>query len=291
MTKTIRTSLACLCAAFVSLTAAPTAEASANLLDPIRIWGPVTSTSTEGEDARFFSLDNQSGQSYQGELRITVSKVYTRVLDAVTGQPCPVEDIRPGETAYVYIGPAMTMSQPPMANASMILCNIPADFRVPDYLKVASLEWNEDRTEALLTSTGGEAYTVAADCETTPYLSANIVTVDDLTPGVSCLLWADGENGATRIINFTNPGLPIEELPMDPGWQKINNHWYFYTEDGSMAKGWITDRDKIYYLDPETGMMHKGFLTIDDKTYYLQSDGSLLTSPKLFTPDKNGVLQ
>ncbi len=176
MTKTIRTSLVCLCAAFVSLTAAPAAEASANLLDPIRIWGPVTSTSTEGEDARFFSLDNQSGQSYQGELRITVSKVYTRVLDAVTGQPCPVEDIRPGETAYVYIGPAMTMSQPPMANASMILCNIPADFRVPDYLKVASLEWNEDRTEALLTSTGGEAYTVAADCETTPYLSTNIVS-------------------------------------------------------------------------------------------------------------------
>lgn len=53
MTKTIRTSLVCLCAAFVSLTAAPAAEASANLLDPIRIWGPVTSTSTEGEDARF----------------------------------------------------------------------------------------------------------------------------------------------------------------------------------------------------------------------------------------------
>ena len=73
MTKTIRTSLVSLSAAFLSLTAAPEAEASPKLLDPNPNRGPVTSTSTEGEDARFFSLDNQSGQSYQGDLRITVS--------------------------------------------------------------------------------------------------------------------------------------------------------------------------------------------------------------------------
>ena len=291
MTKPIRTSFACLCAAaLLALIPASEAEASFNLLDPIRIWGPVTGTDTGKEDSQFFTLDNQSGQSCQGELQITVSKVYTRVLDAATGQPCPYEDLKEGDLAYVYIGPAMTMSQPPMANASMILCNIPADYKVPDYLKVADLAWNSDKSQAVLTSTAGAKYTVPADCETTPYLSSNIVTVSDLTPGVSCLVWSDSQNKANRIINLSNPGVPIEDLPMDPGWHKINGSWYFYTEEGAMARGWISDCGRHYYLDPKTGVMHTGFLTVDGSTYYLQSDGSLLTSPKLFTPDKNGVL-
>ena len=45
-----------------------------------------------------------------------------------------------------------------------------------------------------------------------------------------------------------------------------------------------------YYLNPETGLMVTGFLTLEGKTYYLQEDGRMLTQPKTFTPDENGVL-
>lgn len=57
-----------------------------------------------------------------------------------------------------------------------------------------------------------------------------------------------------------------------------------------MAKGWLAEGGKQYYMDPETGSMRTGFLVLDGNVYYLQNDGSLLTSPKTFTPDRNGIL-
>lgn len=291
MTKPMKTFLACLCAATVFAAAAVAdTYAAASLLDPIRIWGPVTRTDAGSEDVKFLSMNNQSGLSYDGELQITVSNVYTRILDAVTGLPYPYEDIRAGETAYAYIGPAMTMSLPPMANASLILCNVPAGYKVPDYIKVESLSWNSSKSQATLTATNGSVYIIPKNCETTPYLSSNIVTLDDLTPGSSCLLWSDQENAASKIINFSNPGKPIGDIPMEPGWHKLNGNWYYYDESGNMARGWIADKGKHYYLNPETGIMHTGFLTLEGNTYYLLPDGALLTSAKMFVPDEHGVL-
>lgn len=289
MTKSIKTFLVCFCATIFTVNAVINTHA-ASLLDPIRVWGPATKSETGGEDVKFLSLNNQSGQSHNGELQIIVSDVYTRILDATTGVPFPYEDIEDGETIYAYIGPAMSLSLTPMANASLVLCNIPAGYKVPDYLTVESLSWNTAKTQAALTATNGAKYLVPVGCETTPYLSRNIVTLDDLTPGCSCLLWSDDQNVASRIINFSNMGTPIENLPMEAGWQNIDDNWYYYKEDGTMALEWLLDNGKYYYFNPETGILHTGFLTLGNNTYYLQEDGSLLTSPRTFVPDTTGVL-
>lgn len=66
--------------------------------------------------------------------------------------------------------------------------------------------------------------------------------------------------------------------------------WKHYDQNGQLTKGWLMDEGKWYYLDPESGVMHRGFIQIDGKTYYLQKDGSMLTVPKLFTPDETGAL-
>ncbi len=290
MTKSLSLFLACLgTAALLSAGSAADTMASGRL-DPVRIWGPVTKTEAGDEDIKFFFMNNQSGQSHAGELQVIVSNVYTRILDATTGLPFPYDNMKPGDTAYVYIGPALSASLNPMANASLVLCNVPAGYKVPDYLTVESLSWNSAKTEAVLTATNGSVYTVPSNCETTPYLSKNIVTIDDLTPGTSCLLWSDDHDQASRIINFSNPGIPVEELPMEPGWQKLNNNWYYYDSNRTMVHGWVMIDGKKYYMDPESGIMHTGFLTLEGSTYYFQEDGTLLTSSRLFTPDENGVL-
>lgn len=67
--------------------------------------------------------------------------------------------------------------------------------------------------------------------------------------------------------------------------------WKHYAQDGQLSRGWLLDEGKWYYLDPESGVMQRGFIQIDGKTYYLQEDGSMLTVPKLFTPDENGALK
>ena len=44
--------------------------------------------------------------------------------------------------------------------------------------------------------------------------------------------------------------------------------WVRYDANGQMIKGWNTNADGTYYLDPITGAMAKGTTTIDGMTYY-----------------------
>ena len=136
------------------------------------------------------------------EVILNVSQESTYVLDAVSGLPTELSDIKDGDTIYAYIGPAMTMSLPPMTNATMIFANVPADFKVPDYVTVKSVVTDAASSQSVLTAMDGTEYTLADDCGIVPYLTRNIVTLDDLTQGRKAVVWSDGENTATRIMVF-----------------------------------------------------------------------------------------
>ena len=166
-------------------------------MEAVRIYGPVTHM----EDGRL-SIDNQSDASSAGEIILNVSQESTYVLDAVSGMPMALEDIRDGDTVYAYIGPAMTMSLPPMTNAAVIFANIPADFKVPDYVEVKSVVTDAQTSHTVLTGADGTEYTLSEDCEIFPYLTRNIVTLDDLTQGRKAAVWSDEDNTATRIMVF-----------------------------------------------------------------------------------------
>ena len=166
-------------------------------LQSLRIYGPVT----KQEDGRL-SIDNQSDMSISGEIILNVSEEFTYILDAVTGLPLKEEDIKDGDTIYVYIGPAMTMSLPPMTNADVIFANIPADAKVPDYIEVQSLVTDAATSKSVLTAADGTEYTVESDCNIFPYLTRNIVTLDDLTQGRKCVVWSDEDNAAMQIMVF-----------------------------------------------------------------------------------------
>ena len=163
----------------------------------IRIYGTVT----RGEDGRL-SIDNQSGQSYSGEIVLNISDDETLILDAVSGDPYAADDIKDGDTIYVYIGPAMTMSLPPMTNAVMIFTNLPADAKAPDYVEVKSMVTDAGTSKSVLTAADGTEFTLAEDCNIFPYLTRNIVTLDDLTQGKKCVVWSDDENTASKIMLF-----------------------------------------------------------------------------------------
>mgnify|MGYP000887539359 CR=1 FL=1 len=165
----------------------------ANLLD--------NAIEAAGEDGRL-SIDNQSGVSNSGEIILNVSDEETYILDAVSGLPIKLEDIKDGDTIYAYIGPAMTMSLPPMTNADVIFANIPADAKVPDYVEVKSMITDASTSKSVLTALDGTEYTLADDCNIFPYLTRNIVTLDDLTQGRKCVVWADDENSASKIMVF-----------------------------------------------------------------------------------------
>ncbi|MBS6956236.1 MAG: hypothetical protein KH230_23750 [Enterocloster asparagiformis] len=172
-------------------------ETQPEALQPVRIYGTVS----RDESGRL-TIDNQSGQSYSGEIVLNVSDQDTLILDAVDGLPVSAEDIKDGDMIYVYIGQAMTMSLPPQTNAQLIICNIPADFKVPDYVTVDSVVTDAASSKSVLTTTDGATFEIPSDCTILPYLTKNIVTLDDLAQGRTCLIWSDDQGVAQKIVLF-----------------------------------------------------------------------------------------
>jgi len=147
------------------------------------------------------TMDNQSGNSYAGEVVLTVSSDTTTIVDGEQGLPVDLSEIKVGDTIYAYIGPAMTMSLPPQTNAEFIVCKVPADAKAPEYVKVKSMEENKDESWTLV-SDAGTTYQIAADCPIQPYLTRQIVKLIDVVDGSRVLIWSDAQNQAQKLILF-----------------------------------------------------------------------------------------
>ncbi|MCX0367681.1 cell wall-binding protein [Clostridium perfringens] len=70
---------------------------------------------------------------------------------------------------------------------------------------------------------------------------------------------------------FENNNKPLS------GWQYINEHWYYFKSDGSLAKGWLDINGYWYYLDSNTGEMKTGLQEINGYKYYLDESGYMRT--------------
>lgn len=150
---------------------------------PVRVWG---SAEELGENR--VTLKNSDENDPYSEVVLTVSED-TVILDAVTGAARVFSDLRRGETLYAYVGPAMTMSLPPISNAVLILCNIPADFGVPTWAEVERVDTGaEGGIDALMSGDivlhlGAGTQLLAA-----PGLEG-AASLDAVRPGTMLLCW------------------------------------------------------------------------------------------------------
>lgn len=130
------------------------------------------------------------------------------VLDAVTGEPVDAKSIKDGSTVYAWLGAqtAMTMSLPPQVTPELLLVNIPADFKVPQYDVIVRANYImkgiPGYSGMAITLSDGTACQVWQDAAVTPCLTRNRVTYQDLLPGTRVLVWADDEGQASRVIVF-----------------------------------------------------------------------------------------
>lgn len=58
-------------------------------------------------------------------------------------------------------------------------------------------------------------------------------------------------------------------------WQEINGAWYYFSNDGYMATGWLTLSDQTYYCEPATGAMLTGSQIIEGQSYTFDVSGAL----------------
>ena len=193
-----------LCAALLAIPAAAAEtsgeDAAPARPGPVRVWGTLTWLDDGGLLVENSSEDALSQVILHGESIIC--------LDAVTGDPMDIQDLKDGDTVYAWVGPAMTLSIPPHATAYLILGNIPEDYGVPMYYEIkaaevtAAGEETQMPTAVELTAAGGTTLTVTSEAELKPYLTKNIVTLADLIPGTRILVWSDSEGKAEQVLVF-----------------------------------------------------------------------------------------
>ena len=185
-----------LCAALLSIpaAAAETEEETPARLGPVVYWGTVTWI-----DEDSFLLDRGERDDLSDAVVVHVGDA--PCLDAVTGNTMNVKDLKDGDTAYAWVGPAMMLSMPPQSAASLILGNIPADYAVPQYYEITGSVITE--ASAVLSVAGSnDTVTVPASAQVSPYLTRNPVTLADLVPGTRILVWSDAQGTPEKVLVF-----------------------------------------------------------------------------------------
>ena len=130
------------------------------------------------------------------------------ILDAVSGEPVDAKSIKDGSTVYAWLGAqtAVAMSLPPQVTPELLLVNVPADYKVPQYdviVRADGLTSVEGKRSGMsVTLSDGTVYQVWEDAQVKPYLTRNRVTYQDLLPGTRVLVWADDKGQASKIIVF-----------------------------------------------------------------------------------------
>ena len=64
---------------------------------------------------------------------------------------------------------------------------------------------------------------------------------------------------------------------MATGWVYDAGSWYYFNGSGAMRRGWLYDGGKWYLLDAATGKMAKGFRDVDGARYYFYNNGAMAT--------------
>ena len=136
------------------------------------------------------------------EMIVTIAE-NTKILDTENGYPLLAGSLKMGMPIRAYVGETMTMSLPPIVNGVMILCGISTDYSFPMYTAVKASNFEEDRIGMVVVIDGMEIY-VDENTILLPYLTRNLIRMDDLTPGRRFLIWPDAENAsrAQKIILF-----------------------------------------------------------------------------------------
>lgn len=182
--------------AFAEETGASETPEATEPAGPVRVWGKVTPWDGEG-----VLLKNDNKDDPMSEVVVHLGDA--PVVDAAAGVPLDKESIKEGDTLYAWVGPAMTMSLPPQASAVVAVGNIPADAAAPEYYEVTARPIADpDNKDNVTVKVTGGALTLPRDVEVTPWLTRQIVKLEDLIPGTQILVWKDGKGTAEKVLVF-----------------------------------------------------------------------------------------
>ena len=196
---------AALCAAMLCVPALAAASATgAGTYIPNPQYTVISGTVTNQKDGGLL-MSTPTGEPTEDYILWTEGVM---ILDAVSGEPVDAKSIKDGSTVYAWLGAqtAMTMSLPPQVTPELLLVNVPADYKVPQYdviVRATVIMAGIPHYSGMdITLSDGTACQVWQDATVKPYLTRNRVTYQDLLPGTRVLMWADDSGKGSRVLVF-----------------------------------------------------------------------------------------
>ncbi len=174
----------------------PVSEAPSGRPSAAMICGEVSDWDGNG---LFLKNDGADGQLNE----VVVHLGDAPVVDAVTGLPLDRDSIRSGDVLYAWAGPAMTMSLPPQTTAVLAVGNVPDGMSVPQYHTVTSAPVNfQDDADSVELRTAEGVITLPKDVDVKPWMTRQLVRLNDLTPGTQILVWSNADGVAEKVVVF-----------------------------------------------------------------------------------------
>lgn len=120
----------------------------------------------------------------------------TLIIDGISKLPVNAENISEGTKLLSYNSQAKTFSIPPMTNSKAVIVNADENSISPIFFTVSGVVENSDGTVTVTDTDNTYMVTLNKDTDMKPYLTRNIVTINDVKAGDKLFVWKQiDENG------------------------------------------------------------------------------------------------
>lgn len=178
------------------------------LLSTVTVLMSGTASVVEGETSRVTLMGTDEEGNEVAELVLNLSES-TLILDGATGDTATFADIQTGATVYAYVAPAMALSYPAQASATLILVNLAEDQTPPLYAEVDAVQADAETGTVTLVTNMDATLILTDETAIIPYLTRQLLTKDTILPGMKVLAWYEegsaGQSAApTKVLVFNS---------------------------------------------------------------------------------------
>ena len=155
------------------------------------------------------------------------------VMDTQTAAAADLSALKAGESVYVYHDEAVTMSLPAQTTAYAVLTNLTDKHAPASLLTAEAVQKNDDGSVTVTCQSGALHLTIAKDASVQPFMTRNIVTVDDIHVGTRFLAWFD-------VAATSYPAQAAADRVVIPGQE--DSRFLVFSKDGSqLTEGCVAD--------------------------------------------------
>ena len=155
------------------------------------------------------------------------------VMDTQTAAAADLSALKAGESVYVYHDEAVTMSLPAQTTAYAVLTNLTDKHAPASLLTAEAVQKNDDGSVTVTCQSGALHLTIAKDASVQPFMTRNIVTVDDIHVGTRFFAWFD-------VAATSYPAQAAADRVVIPGQE--DSRFLVFSKDGSqLTEGCVAD--------------------------------------------------